>query len=183
MVDGRKVCEVGWMGTVPPSAESLSARLRQRRRSAFTHRAWTKLFKSFEVVVKQTGITAGSAPASSISANGGKNPNGQFPRTSLATRMRQLKKSLKLQESLRKRAQKNFRSLERSRHCISGRLQEETVQTLVGIQVQLLSLRAAAREGKPGILRELASTQRLITDSMTSIRRFARELSSRITRK
>ena len=54
-------------------------------------------------------------------------------------------------------------------------LQDEIAQTLLGINVRLLSLKQEARNNTKGLKNEIASTQRLVVKSAKSVRRVARE--------
>ena len=54
-------------------------------------------------------------------------------------------------------------------------LQNEIVQTLLGINVRLLSLKQEARNNTRGFKNEIASTQRLVVKSVQSVRNVARE--------
>ncbi|MEJ0090020.1 MAG: chemotaxis protein CheB [Limisphaerales bacterium] len=65
---------------------------------------------------------------------------------------------------------------EDERKSISHELQDEIAQTLVGINVRLLSLKQKARNNTKGFRDEISSTQRLVLDSAKSVRRFARQL-------
>lgn len=89
---------------------------------------------------------------------------------------RLLKESLQLQKGLRRLTHKNLSAQERERNTISHYLQDEIAQTLLSINVRLLNLRTAARGNKASLTKEIASTQRLVEDSIKSINRFAHEL-------
>ena len=92
---------------------------------------------------------------------------------------RLLKESLQLQKGLRRLTHKNLTEQERERNTISHHLQDEIAQTLLSIKVRLLNLRTAARGNKANLTKEIASTQRLVEDTIKSINRFARELGIR----
>jgi signal transduction histidine kinase len=62
---------------------------------------------------------------------------------------------------------------EKKRRQISRELQDEIVQTLLGINVRLLSLKQEARSNARGIRNEIANTQRLVVTSAKSVRRVA----------
>jgi signal transduction histidine kinase len=64
---------------------------------------------------------------------------------------------------------------EDKRKKISRNLQDEIAQTLLGINVRLLSLKQEATVNAEGLQKEIADTRRLVDKSMKSIRRFARE--------
>jgi signal transduction histidine kinase len=87
-----------------------------------------------------------------------------------------LKESLQLQEGLRQLAHRSLSAQEQERLTISHQLQDEIAQTLLGINVRLLSLRTAASGDMPNLTKEIASAQRLVEESVRSINRFAREL-------
>jgi signal transduction histidine kinase len=86
-----------------------------------------------------------------------------------------LKDSLQLQEGLRQLTHQVLAAQEDERKKISCELQDEIAQTLLGINVRLLSLKQEARSNTDGLKNEIASTQRLVVKSARSVRRFARE--------
>lgn len=88
---------------------------------------------------------------------------------------RLLKESLQLQEGLRQLTHRVLAAQEVERQKISRELQAEIAQTLLGINVRLLSLKREARGNLKGFKKEIASTQRLVAKSATSVRRVARE--------
>ncbi len=86
-----------------------------------------------------------------------------------------LKDSLQLQEGLRQLTHEVLASQEDERRKISRELQDEIAQTLLGINVRLLTLKQEARTNTRGLKNEIASTQRLVLKSARSVRRVARE--------
>jgi signal transduction histidine kinase len=86
-----------------------------------------------------------------------------------------LKDSLHLQEGLRQLTHQVLAAQEDERKKISLELQNEIAQTLLGINVRLLSLKQEARSNTKGLKKEIASTQRLVVNSARSVRRVARE--------
>ena len=86
-----------------------------------------------------------------------------------------LKESLQLQEGLRQLTRQVLASQEEERRKISLELQNEIAQTLLGINVRLISLKQEARNNTKGLKNEIASTQRLVIKSAKSVRRVARE--------
>jgi len=89
---------------------------------------------------------------------------------------RLLRESLELQEGLRQLTHQVLASQEEDRKKISLELQNEIAQTLLGINVRLLSLKKEARNNTKGLRKEIASTQRLVVNSARSVRRVAREI-------
>jgi signal transduction histidine kinase len=87
-----------------------------------------------------------------------------------------LGESLRLQKHLRQLTHRVLVAQEDERKKISHELQDEIAQTLLGINVRLLSLKQGARSTTKGLKNEIASTQRLVVNSAKSVRRFAREL-------
>lgn len=65
---------------------------------------------------------------------------------------------------------------EDERSKISRELQNEIVQTLLGINVRLLMLKNGAMSNTQGLKKEIASTERLVKQSVRSINRFAHDL-------
>lgn len=88
---------------------------------------------------------------------------------------RLLKDSLQLQEGLRQLTHQLLAAQEDERKKISRELQDEIAQTLLGINVRLVSLKQEARTDTTGLKNEIASTQRLVVKSAKSVRRVARE--------
>jgi signal transduction histidine kinase len=89
-----------------------------------------------------------------------------------------LKESLQLQEGLRQLAHQVLAAQENERRKISRELQDEIAQTLLGINVRLLSLKQETRSNITGLKNEIASTQQLVIKSARSVRRVAREYGS-----
>jgi signal transduction histidine kinase len=89
-----------------------------------------------------------------------------------------LKDSLQLQEGLRQLTHQVLMTQEDERKKISRELQDEIAQTLLGINVRLLTLKQEARSNTTGLKNEIASTQRLVVKSAKSVRRVAREFGS-----
>jgi signal transduction histidine kinase len=90
---------------------------------------------------------------------------------------RLLKQSLKLPEGLRHLTRRILLAQEKERHAISHQLQDDIARTLLVIQVRLLALKSTGDGNAARLGKEIAGTQRLVEDSIRSIRRFARELS------
>ena len=86
-----------------------------------------------------------------------------------------LAESLELQTRLRQLTHRMMVAQEHERTKISHELQDEIAQTLLGINVRLLSLKQEAQNNTAGIKTEIASTQRLVAKSAKSVRRVARE--------
>jgi signal transduction histidine kinase len=86
-----------------------------------------------------------------------------------------LKDSLQLQEGLRQLTHQVLAAQEAERKKISCELQDEIAQTLLGINVRLVSLKQEARTNTTGLKNEIASTQRLVVKSARSVRRVARQ--------
>ena len=88
-----------------------------------------------------------------------------------------LEESLTLQKRLRQLTHRVLAAQEDQRMKISRELQDEIVQTLLGINVRLLSLKQESRLNTKGIKNEIANTQRIVLNSAKSVRRVAREIS------
>jgi len=87
-----------------------------------------------------------------------------------------LKDSLAIQAGLRRLAHKVLSAQEAERTKISHELQDEIAQTLLGINVRLISLKQEARTNTKGLKNEIASTQQLVVKSAKSVHRAARGL-------
>jgi len=91
---------------------------------------------------------------------------------------RLLKNSLQLQEGLRQLTHQVLAAQENERKKISRELQDEIAQTLLGINVRLLTLKQEARSNTKGLKNEIASTRQLVLKSAKSVRRAARQFGS-----
>lgn len=87
-----------------------------------------------------------------------------------------LGESLQLQNRLRQLTHQVLAAQESDRKKISHELQDEIAQTLLGINVRLLSLKRGAGGDIKGLQDEIASAQRLVVKSAQTMRRFARDL-------
>jgi signal transduction histidine kinase len=86
-----------------------------------------------------------------------------------------LEESLQLQKRLRQLTHRVLSAQENERKDISIELQDEIAQTLLGINVRLLSLKQEARGNTKELKNKIASTQRLVVKSVSSVRRVARK--------
>lgn len=89
---------------------------------------------------------------------------------------RLLNESLRLQEGLRQLTRKNLSAHEKERRMISHKLQDEIAQTLLAINVRLLTLKTAARSKSANLAKDISITRQLVETSIQSINRFTREL-------
>jgi signal transduction histidine kinase len=89
-----------------------------------------------------------------------------------------LNESLELQKHLRQLTHKVIAAQEDERKKISRELQDEIAQTLLGINVRLLSLKQQAHNNSKGLKKEIASTQLLMADSARSVRQVGRKIGS-----
>ena len=86
-----------------------------------------------------------------------------------------LTESQALQKHLQHLVRWTLSEQEDNRKKISHDLQDEIAQTLLGINVRLLTVKNAAGRNAMGLRNEIASTQRLVNRSVKTIERFARE--------
>ena len=86
-----------------------------------------------------------------------------------------LKESRRLQKHLQRLTHQIMSAQEDKRKKISRELHDEIAQTLLGINVRLLTLKKEAAVNAHGLKKEIVSTQRLVDNSVKSIKRFARE--------
>jgi len=89
-----------------------------------------------------------------------------------------LKESLELQKRLRQLTHQVLAAQEDERKKISRELQDEIAQTLLGINVRLLTLKQEARTHTNGLKNKIASTQQLVANSARSMRQAGRKLGS-----
>jgi signal transduction histidine kinase len=87
-----------------------------------------------------------------------------------------LVESLRLQKHLRGLTHRMLAAQEAERTKLSHELQDDIAQTLLGVNVRLLTLKREGRSNPKGLKNEIASAQRLVVESAKSVRRFAREL-------
>jgi signal transduction histidine kinase len=87
-----------------------------------------------------------------------------------------LEESLELQNRLRQLTHQVIAAQEDERKKISRELQDEIAQTLLGINVRLLSLKQEARINSKGLKNEIAITQRLVVKSARSVRQAGRKI-------
>jgi signal transduction histidine kinase len=86
-----------------------------------------------------------------------------------------LEESRRLQKHLQHLTHRILSAQENRRKKISHDLQDEIAQTLLGINVRLLTLKKEAGLNAAGLQKEIASTRRLVDKSVAGIKRFARE--------
>jgi signal transduction histidine kinase len=89
-----------------------------------------------------------------------------------------LKESLALQKHLQRLTHRILSAQEKKRKKISQDLQNEIAQTLLGINVRLLTLKKLNAVNGKDLKKEIVNTQRLVDMSVKTIDRFARELDS-----
>ena len=87
-----------------------------------------------------------------------------------------LEESLELQRRLRQLTHQVLVAQENERKKISLELQDEIAQTLLGINVRLLSLKHEARSNNKGLSHEIASTQKLVATSVRSVRQAGKKI-------
>ena len=90
-----------------------------------------------------------------------------------------LEESLELQKCLRQLTHRMLAAQEDERAKLSHELQDEIAQTLLGINVQLLSLKRGGRGNTSELKHEITGAQRLVAKLAQYVRRFARELNTR----
>ena len=90
-----------------------------------------------------------------------------------------LEESRRLQKHLQRFTRQIFSAQENERSKISRDLQNEIAQTLLGINVRLLTLKKGAAAQSDGLAKEIASTQRLVEKSVETINDFARAFGAR----
>jgi signal transduction histidine kinase len=87
-----------------------------------------------------------------------------------------LEESLKLQTRLRHLTHQVLSAQEDERKKISHELQDEIAQTLLGINVRLLSLKQEARNNTNGLKNNIAKTPQLVAKSARSVRQVGRKI-------
>ena len=84
-----------------------------------------------------------------------------------------------LQAELRRLTHQILLAQEAERKKISRKLHDEVAQTLLGINVRLLTLKKEAKVNMVSLKKEIASTQRLVGKSAQTMSRFTREIGQR----
>jgi len=87
-----------------------------------------------------------------------------------------LEESLELQKRLRRLTYQVLAAQEDERKKISHELQDEIAQTLLGINIRLLSLKQEARCKSTGLKNSIASTRQLVASSVRSVRQAGHKL-------
>jgi len=87
-----------------------------------------------------------------------------------------LEQSRLLQEHLRQMTRQILLAQEDKRTKISRELHDEIAQTLLGINVRLVTLKREATVNAKGLKKEIANTRRLVEKSKITLRRFVGEL-------
>jgi signal transduction histidine kinase len=90
-----------------------------------------------------------------------------------------LQESLQLQKRLRLLTHRVLAAQESERKVISRELHDEIAQTLLGINVRLLSLKLEARTNSKGLKREISNTQKLVSSSVRTVHRVVRGLGAK----
>ncbi len=99
----------------------------------------------------------------------------QALKTSSEHSQKLLQESRRLQQHLRELAQQLLAAQENERTKMSHDLQDEIAQTLLGINVRLLTMKKMVEHKEQGLNGEVAITERLVESSVQSVKRFARE--------
>ena len=86
-----------------------------------------------------------------------------------------VQESNSLQTRLRNQTGKILSTQEEERQKTSLQLQDEIAQTLLAINIGLLALKTSAKANTEKLEKEIASTQRLVRESVKRINRFAHE--------
>ncbi len=84
--------------------------------------------------------------------------------------------SLIMQEKLRNLTRQIISAQEHERKKISRELHDVVVQTLIGINIELTSLKKGGLAGGVGLQAKIAAIQRLVENSVNAVHRFARGL-------
>jgi signal transduction histidine kinase len=90
-------------------------------------------------------------------------------------RTRLLVESRNLQERLRQLTYQILSAQEKNRTKLSRELHDEIAQTLLGINVRLLTLKNEATGNTTGLKKEIANTQRLVKKSKKTLSQFGRK--------
>jgi signal transduction histidine kinase len=100
----------------------------------------------------------------------------QALRKSAIHHARLLRESRRLQMHLRRLTHRILSAHEAERKQVSHELHDEVAQTLLGINVRLVALKAGAAANMGRLKKEIATTEGLVEESFRTIRRFVREI-------
>jgi signal transduction histidine kinase len=143
-----------------------------------THRAALKANVQLSRLTKTLGRRTVDLAASSQSLKQGivqRKTAEQALKKSAGHYARLLNESRRLQKHLQHLTHQLLSAQENRRAKISRKLHDEIAQTLLGIDVRLLTLKKGAKVNTKGLKKEIASTQRLVGESVRITSRFARE--------
>jgi signal transduction histidine kinase len=87
-----------------------------------------------------------------------------------------LEESMQLQTRLRQLTHRLFAAQEDERQKISRELEDEIAQTLLATNVSLLALKQEIRNNTDGFQQKITSTQRLVVQSVRTVRQAARKV-------
>ena len=90
-------------------------------------------------------------------------------------RVKLMQESSRLQNSIQSQTRSILTAQEDERHKTSLHLQDEIAQTLLAINIRLLTLKTSAKASTEKFEDEIATTQRLVRKSIKRINRFAHE--------
>jgi len=147
-----------------------------------THRAAVKANAHLQQLNQTVGRRAGDLVAANRCLKQGVAQRKAVERTlkkSVAHYAQLVKSSQRLQKHLRHLAHQILTSQEVARTKTSRELHNEVAQTLLGINVRLLTLKKEATANAADLKKEIASTQRLVEHSVKTMSRFAREYGKR----
>ena len=193
-LDLARMHEQTLLGLVPPEGSLKIRASITRRARLFFHEANTPIEKSYraathaEVQTSQLTETLKQRTAELAAANRSLR-QGVTQREGMEAayeKRRQLhnrclEESLQLQKRLRQLTHRLLTAQETERKSISRELQDEIAQTLLGINVRLLTLKQRARGNTKRLKNEIASTQRLVVKSAGSVRRVVQKLDAHET--
>jgi signal transduction histidine kinase len=143
-----------------------------------THHAALKANSHLNQLTKTLGRRTSGLAASNRSLKQGivrRKTVEQALKKSAGRYARLVKESRRMQEHLRHLTHQLLSTQEKRRTKISRKLHDEIAQTLLGINVRLLTLKKEATVSTKGFKKEIASTQRLVEKSVKTMSRFGHE--------
>lgn len=159
-----KKAELFFMATIAPIEETHRAALKASARLNRLHKTLGR--RIVDLAASHRSLNQGIAQRKAVEVALKK--SGEHYQTLL-------KESLALQKHLQQLTHRILLAHEDKRKELSHDLQDEIAQTLLGINVRLLTVRKSAAQNANGLEKELATTQRLVDRSTKTIERFARE--------
>ena len=193
-LDLARIHELALAALVPPNGPAAARRRLTRRAEVFfaeanlaiveTHVATVEVVGRLQQIHETLGRRTEELAVARRSLRRGivhrKTAQQNFKKRA-ARSARLLDQSRQLQEHLRRLTRQIFSTQEEERKKMSQELHDEIAQTLLGINVRLITLKQDAQSGAAGLHRDIDGTRRLVEKSARTMLRLAHEFSQTST--